>query len=257
MKMNIDEKIEKIVEASLQGIPRNQIDIKGAGRRVRNILAGKRPMDATIEEMYENVLAYQKKQLLGKLNPIKADLSLSMAEKKAIIIRYAAKGVPKIEIDVAGRGSSVRSLEKGIRVSEEKLNQMYLNLVSYLEKGQCAKINYISTEEQLRAKIRTMENMMSGLIDRINCMEVAMGEMQKKLNIKENKKNKMKKTVMGLPVFLKTDIVRGKKYQRWYASYKENGRSYRIYIGEDIKRAKTKITCWLEKNKKGEELCVK
>ena len=56
--------------------------------------------------------------------------------------------------------------------------------------------------------------------------------------------------VLGLTITLKTDIIKGKKYKRWYAIFKDNNKRRLIYIGKDRTKAQEKITAWFERNNK-------
>lgn len=260
--MTINEKAEEIKKAVQSGLPKRTIDMKDNGVKVRLLLKGKRVSEECIEEIYSNLLKYRE-------NPCEARVRLEKysnshpevpQKEKVNAIRKAIKsGTKKNDLDPFGGGDAVRKLEKGKSVGSGKINEMYANLL-FQKKGaskpapeRSAKggkkrksttgTGQASKKRQAKEKASYFEQkeQIATLLEKVRILEEKVGE----LSVAVNPRTPLK--VLGLTVTQKLDIVKGKKYRRWYAIYRANGTRQWIYVGKDVSKAEEKIQSWLEK----------
>jgi hypothetical protein len=253
--MDLDEKRQAIIHAANAGVPLRRLDIKGQGNSVRRLLNGSLLGARKIEEMYANLVAYQEFELQQRTQQqlnLSPDPSLTNEQKRNLILEAAEKGIPKGRLDPKGGGKGVTRLQRGGNVSPEKLDEMYLNLLTCA--GHRVEHDSISPTcpscHRLTEKIKSLELVISSLFDRIASLEAGMQKLQKELDQKKELDSKPPK-ILGVSLTRKTDVVHGQKYSRWYGLYNLNGKRCWIYVGKDVANAKAKIQSWLDSHLSG------
>jgi len=254
--MNLEEKLQAIVQAAHSAVPFKRIDIKGQGNAVRRLLDGSQPCPRKIEEMYANLLAYQEFELQTRTQQqlnISPDATLTLQQKRNLILEALQKGIPKSRLDTKGGGKAPTRLQRGHNVSTQKLDEMYLNLLSFA--GHRVEHDSISPTcpscHRLTEKVKSLELIISSLFDRIVSLEAGVQKLQKELDLKKELDSKPPK-ILGVTLLRKTDVVHGRKYSRWYGLYYLNGKRVWIYIGKDVSKAKSKIQSWLDSHVSGD-----
>lgn len=247
--MTLEEKVQELIRSANSGVPARRIDIKGSGNSLRRLLCGSKLGAKKIEEMYANLLVYRQFELEQKTQQqlnISADPSLSTDEKRTLILEAVEKGIPKGRIDPKGGGKGVTRLQQSRSVCDQKLDEMYLNLLSFA--GHRIQNHSISPScsscDRLLEKVNSLESVISSLFDRIVSFESGIEKLQQQLDQKKSLLSKPSK-ILGVPLLRKTDVIHGKKYCRWYGLYSDNGKRSWIYIGKDVSKAKDKIQSWL------------
>ena len=279
--MTINEKVEEIKKAVQSGLPKRTIDMKGNGVKVRLLLKGKRVSEECIEELYSNLLKYRENPCEARVRLEKYSNShpeVPQKEKVKAIRKAIKSGTKKNDLDPFGGGDAVRKLEKGKGVGSGKINEMYANLLfqkkgaskpaperstkggkerkSTAGNGQASKKRLAkekasgkssggkmpsTSDECLKTKFLEQKEQIATLLEKVRILEEKVGE----LSVAVNPRTPLK--VLGLTVTQKLDIVKGKKYRRWYAIYRANGTRQWIYVGKDVSKAEEKIQSWLEK----------
>jgi hypothetical protein len=247
--MTLEEKIQEIIRAVNSGVPARRIDIKGCGNSVRRLLCGSKPGARKVEEMHANLLAFRQFELQEKTEQqlnLSLDPTLTRQQKQNIILEAVEKGIPKGRIDPKGGGKGIKRIQLGGNVSDQKLDEMYLNLLCVAgHRFQGDSISpTCSSCNPLKEKVCSLEHIISSLFDRITSLEGGIEKFQKELDQKKASNSKSPK-ILGVTLVRKTDVVHGKKYCRWYGLYTDNGKRYWIYIGKDVSKAKDKIHSWL------------
>lgn len=253
--MTLEEKKQEILRAANSAeIPFRRIDIKGGGNSVRRLLEGSQPTPQKLEEMYANLLAYRQFDLQQKTQQqlnLSPDPHLTFQQKKDLILEAHQKGIPQARLDPQG-GKAVTRLKQGKNVSEQKLDDMYLNLLQVA--GHRVENSSISDDcpscNRLLQKASSLEHLISSLFDRISSLEVGVEKLQKELDQKKSLPSKTTK-ILGVSLVRKTDVIRGKKYPRWYGLHKHHGKRCWIYIGNDLSKAKSKIQAWFNSHQEG------
>ena len=244
--MKKEEKIEIILRAFHSGMPKVHIDSKGHGNAVRRLLRGGNPKDKTVDLMYQNVINSGKKYDIRMPNLSKLgqyEESLSQEEKTAKILAASENGIPKSKLDLKSHGSEIDKL-KIDKISNEKLEEIHSNLAS-IEKDKNTKtpteIDFLRYQvNQLKNEVKTQKKICSRQTREIKELSTHLKNLPKPKPLK----------VLGLTITLKTDIIRGKRYKRWYAIFKDVNKRRFIYIGIDRNKAEEKITAWFERKKK-------
>lgn len=111
------------------------------------------------------------------------------------------------------------------------------------KKQQKKKVKPSIGDGNLKVRILEQDKQIATLQEKVRILEQTVVELSGMVNQRTPLK------VLGLTVTQKLDIVKGRRYRRWYAIYRENGTRRLIYIGKDINRAEEKIQAWLEKNR--------
>jgi hypothetical protein len=241
LSMNINQKIEEILLWCKLGVPRNKIDKKSKGNAVRALIKKSSSVSENkIHEMYENILPYKRGELQVK-KIIKIELKTenngSYEDKKRDIIKALSQGVPKHTIDKKGHGGACDRLLKGRFIREKKMNEMYNNLIE-ISKSDKAEEKQLFTVDQSEKKILSLTKQINVMVEENKTMKKEIEKLKKKsLKLKENRGHR----VLGIAVMIKTDIIKGKKYKRWYGCYRKNRKQKWIYIGVEFSKAKEKI----------------
>ncbi len=227
-------------------------------------------------------------------------------EKSKIVLKAAKRGkkdrrFSRTRIDPKGKGANIRRLERGEKVSEQKLNEMCVYILQtegkevpssillskkedttdktkqgknkanqmtyiFLEEYQGLKKRVIQLESALsildkkldnyslsEEKIKASENNLSKIdkfLDKQKILEEKVNQLESFLP-KLDKKDGTKK-VLGFSIVQKTIQSGNKKYLKWYAYKQIDGKLKWVYIGDDISKAKEKISQWLEKRQQNE-----
>lgn len=253
------EKHKEIVEAIKNGVPKKRVNPENNGSLARRLIKGEKVADEKIEEMYKNLIEYRNNpNKYREINESYRDYlpQVSKEEKIQQIIQAVNSGVVKNHLDPTGVGDAVRKLRKGENVGAGKINEMYARLLALRQekaidlpgrKVESLNIeNLINKIQEQNKEIETLKTKMASLQKQMK--ELAKGQE------KENRKKQTIK-VLGVSLVEKTDIVRGKKYKRWYGNFRENGKQRWIYIGIDITKAREKIRNYLEE-RRGVEQCT-
>lgn len=258
--MTLKEKVEEIKRAIGSGLAKRRIDVKGNGANVRKVLEGRKVSEERVEEMYAKLLENRENPDAGKERLAKyrnTHAEVPPKEKVRVIRKAVRSGMAKNALDPFGGGDAVRKLEKGKGVGAAKINEMYANLLSQKEvvaqtaapkKTKGGKRGMASEKGLAKDKARggtatdEMPNeQITALLQKVRILEDKVGQLSEAVN------PKLPLKVLGLTVTQKRDIVKGKKYRRWYAIYRKDGARRWIYIGKDVKKAEEKIQSWLEK----------
>jgi len=252
--MNLEQKIQQIREAANTGVPLNRIDIKGSGNAARRLIAGGKSSPKKVEEMFGNLLAFRQFELQQRNQQhldILPDPSLSNDQKRNLILEAVSKGIPKGRIDSKGGGKAVTRLQRGYNVTQPKLDDMYLNLLSFAghHVDHSSFASSCPSCHRLSEKVHSLDSIISSLFDRIASLEAALALLHKALDQKKAASKPPK--ILGASLVRKTDIIHGKKYSRWYALYSLLGKRHFIYIGNDVSKAKAKIQAWLDSHPSG------
>ncbi len=244
-------KLKVILEAANSGVPLNIIDPLGGGSSVRRLLHGGNPSSEKTDRMYDNVLNYQQKQLLQTkeqfiiLNPHD---NPDNEGKKSLILQAVSSGIQKCKIDTAGGGKSISRLQKGKGVLQVTLDMMYSNLLSlmgYSQDSSSATVSARQSQTSLQIQLNGLQNIVAAMADKIKLLETAVSVLQ---NIARPQSNTPDK-ILGTTLILKDDIIRGKKYRRWYALFTDNlSKRHWIYIGNNVDKAKDKIISWFSQH---------
>lgn len=280
--MTREEKVEAIKKAVKGGVAKRRIDLEGNGAKVRQLLKGKNLSEKCIERIYGSLLEYQKNpgykpQKARREKYLDMHPEVPAKEKKKTILKAIKSGVKKNHLDPFGGGDAVRKIEKNHKVGIAKINEMYANLLSMekkvaktfsgkktnKQKMPSKKTNAVQEKETSKDSEKDPRKRDCALGDYLN-LEILKQNRQivlllEKVQILENKIEELFGTVtpktplkvLGLTVTQKQDVVKGRKYRRWYAIYRKNGTRRWIYIGKDINKAEEKIRSWLEKNGDG------
>lgn len=251
--MTIEKKLQEIIRAAKSGMPLSQIDVKGHGGSARRILQGSKVGTQKIEEMYANLVAFhelrtqKKAQAPGNIFPA---LSATREQKIKLIVESVKKGIPKVHLDPKGHGKGIERLQQGGKVSDNKLDEMYRNLL--VVNDQRAEKHSATSDawDYLVKKVKSQEILVASLFDRIASLEAGMEKLQKDFEQKKESDKRPPK-ILGVSLLRKTDVVHGQKYSRWYGLYNLNGKRCFIYIGKDVSKAKAKIESWLNSHVAG------
>lgn len=284
--MTLEEKVEEIKKAVQSGVAKRRIDVKGNGVNMRKVLKGKKVSEQCIEEMYANLLKYRENPGASKVRREKyrnASPEVSQKEKVKAIRKAVKSGVKKNDLDPFGGGDAIRKLEKGKAVGLAKINEMYANLLSQKQwgtqtasptkgKGRKKRVTMSGKQspekrpgkdnapgsnatveipargdEHVKNRALEQNEQIDALVQKVRILEEKVGELSGTVKPRTPLK------VLGLTVTPKVDIVKGRKYRRWYAIYRENGTRRWIYIGKDVKKAEEKIQAWREKKRSSNE----
>ena len=243
------EKIKFVLEAYHCGMPINKIDPKGHGNGVRRLLAGKQVKVKTLDFMYQNVVNLGFMYNIIVPNEYKVEVyknELNRAQKIKKVSIALENGVPKSKLDVTGHGDSIDKLET---ISDKKLHEIYNNLTAIEESKRVSVDQKLKTEidiDILKEQVKLLTNKVRSLEQICNKQKQQIKELSNQQAYSKAKPLK----VLGLTITLKTDIIRGTGYKRWYAIFKDNNKRRLIYIGKDRTKAQEKITAWFERNKK-------
>lgn len=267
--MTLEEKVEEIKKAAQSGVAKRRIDVKGNGVNMRKVLKGIKVSEQCIEEMYANLLKYRENPAASKARREKyrnASPEVPQKEKVKAIRKAVKSGAKKNDLDPFGGGDAIRKLERGKAVGLAKINEMYANLLSLRaaktqveQKTKGRKRGAVKMPSPRQSKNKTAAAkatveipsssnvQIATLLEKIRILEEKVGQLSGAVNPREPLK------VLGLTVTQKVDIVKGKKYRRWYAIARENGKRRWIYIGKDVKKAEEKIQAWREKKRSSNE----
>ncbi len=249
-------KIKIILESANAGVPHNVIDPLGSGNSIRRLLNAGNCTPQKIDQMYNNILDYQQRQLLEKkqqfvlLNPHD---NPDNDQKKALILQAVSSGIQKCRIDNSG-GKAINRLLEGQDVLQVTLDMMYSNLLSlmgYSQDSSDSSSNSALGARQsyayLQNQISSLQNVVASLLESLHTLQTAVSVLQAESGSSKIKNAPHK--ILGTTLMLKDDLVRGKKYRRWYALYLDihNKRRW-IYIGSNVSNAKPKILAWFERH---------
>jgi len=185
-------------------------------------------------------------------------------DQKVYRILKASKIFPKKKIDPKGKGSTINKLEQGKPVTENKINEIY-NLVLELEAEQTyeqknKQIPEQKTEQNERQNEKIPEQKTEQ--NRLDEIEAKLQRIVSRLTVlewkfKEYKQNpvsieepKQKQSIYGFSIKRTAIQSAGRTYQVYKAFRSIKGIGLSIYIGQDISKAKKKITSYLKKNRK-------
>lgn len=242
--MNIEDKIQQILNAYKSGMQKKKIDPTGNGSSVKTLLKGGKPTVRKIEQMYINVLTHQKQEV--KANELSLSLapseSLNRYQKEAILIQAIQAGIPKDKINPTSHGGSIKRLLEGKRLRAQTINDMYRNLLDHL--GYSDNSSDSSEEQFYKQKIKSLEMIVLSLTTQIQTLESQLQSLQtqfKSFSHLPQPDSKAVRKISGLTIIQKTDIVKGRSYKRWYAIYKKDRKRHFLYIGKDLANAQQKI----------------
>ena len=243
----MDIKIQEILYASKNGMPKNKIDPKGDGAGVRSLERGRKVTQAKIDRMYRNVLDYGK-----RIDPIIAfrlrvdiDKTLTVQEKRELIKEAVSSGFPRNQIEKNSH-SLIGRLLNGQPMRDSTIHRLYDNLLTFLG------YNIQEEKSQLQIKsaperIRVLENLTFKSLKEINALKAEIVYLkillQKQQKASTNPPKKRRK-ILGIPVRLCSSKSNGKTYKRWYG-FPKNGK--KIYIGSTLTNAEQKIRAGLLK----------
>lgn len=246
-------KIKAIIEASHSGIPNNAIDPIGNGRSIRRLLKGGNCTPQKIDQMYNYLLDYQQRKILEKKKQfiiLDPHDNPDNDKKKDLILQAIASGIQKCRIDNSG-GKAINRLLEGKDVLQVTLDMMYSNLLSFMGYSQDSPDSLSAPGARqsfsyFQNQISSLQNIVSSLVEDMDILKKAIFVLQKQIGSSQNKNTPHK--ILGATLMLKDDIIKGKKYRRWYALYLDAHNKRRwIYIGSDVSHAKQKILAWFER----------
>lgn len=252
-------KEKELVKAIEQGVPKHRVNPENSGRVASKLVRGETVPDEKIEQMYQNLIDFRTNpDKYKKLNESYRHHMPEILREKKIqqIIQAVESGIAKTHLDPFGNGDAVRKLLKGETVGQGKVNEIYARLLHLREK-QTTIEPLPGRKEERTSRIEDLITKMDQQYKEIETINSKLAALQKEVMelTKENKEKEHKKKqrikVLGMSVVEKTDVIRGKKYKRWYANFSKNGKQHWIYIGVDISQAREKIRNYLEK--KGRE----
>jgi len=260
--MTPKEKQKAIVKAIEKGVPKQRINPENCGKLARKLVRGKNVDDEKIEQMYQNLIEYHNNpDKYKKLNESYRNYMPEVPMRKKIqqIIDAVQSGVAKSHLDPQGNGDAVRKMLKGKRVGDGKVNEVYARLLKLRGKKTTIEPSPPVRKEEgvlgigeLVKKIYEQNKELETLKSQLACLQKQVTQLANE-NKGQERTKKQKIKVLGISVVEKTDIIRGKKYKRWYGTFRKNGKQHWIYIGVDITKAREKIRNYLER--KGEEQC--
>ena len=245
------KKIQVILQADHSGMPHSVIDPVGGGNSVRRLLNGSHPTSRKVDEMYENILRFQQKQL-AQPEPLFLALqppdSPNNEQKSAFILQAVGAGIMRSHIDSAGAGKSIRRLENGQGVKQETLDLMYsklLQLLGYVDSPENEQPLNSNKIKILSAHISSLQSLVSSLFEKVGSLETSLSVIQTHIQ-SVPKRTSMK--ILGATIMQKKNKVGGRSYRRWYGLYVDVHSKRRwIYIGMDLSKAKQKILAWFQK----------
>jgi hypothetical protein len=158
-----------------------------------------------------------------------------------------------------GACKAINRLLEGKDVLQVTLDMMYSNLLSIMGYSQDSSDSSDSSSSSnpalgarqsyayLQNQFSSLQNIVTSLVEEVHTLQTAVSVLQAELGSSKNKNTPHK--ILGTSLMLKDDLVRGKKYRRWYALYLDvhNKRRW-IYIGANVSNAKQKILAWFERH---------
>lgn len=249
IQMQREDKIQQILSAYNNGMPIKKIDPVGGGSSVRILLKGGNPTERKVNQMYLNVMTYKKQVMKDvKLNlALAPSASLTVLQKRQLLIDAVLSGIPKSTINPKSHGASMARLLEGKPVWPKTLERMYSNLLDYAGYNE----DQSNREEAFyKQKIKLLEETLLSVIEQMQVLETQVGLLQSQLSslnhLPKPNENAARK-ICGLTVIQKTDRVKGRAYKRWYAIDNRASKRRFIYIGKDLSKAKDKIQKALKK----------
>jgi hypothetical protein len=239
----MDIKIQKILEACKNGMPKKQIDPKGNGSSVRGLEKKDKVTQAKIDQMYANVLAYQKNIAPLTTFKLKIDPNARLTnEQKCQLLKDAVvHGVSASQIEKNSHGVMKRLLaDQSIR--ETTVDRLYANLLAFF--GYNIPANNCDNKLQSAPdRIRALEVHTLNFIEQIEDLKAEVEHLKKLLEkpSQTSASCKRPRKICGLTVTLRSSKSNGKTYKRWYAITKKDSKRKMIYIGKTLANAEKKI----------------
>ncbi len=244
------DKIQAIIAAANSGISPTVIDPVGNGGAIRRLLNGSTATPKKVDQMYDNVLRYQQKQILQNkplVLRLKPENNPDNKQKISFLLEAVDSGISKTEIDPTGK--AIRRLEKGLAVKQKTLDLMYCKILHILGYSDSqpdslpASIykNYFAAYSQ---QISSLQNLVVSLFEKVNILEASIHVLQN--HVQPSKKKSIK--ILGATLMQKASRVKGRRYRCWHGLYLDvNNKRRWIYIGADLSEAKNKILAWFER----------
>jgi hypothetical protein len=205
------------------------------------------------------------------------------AKKKAIL--EACKTFSKTQLDPRGKGRYILSLERGEQTTEEKVNKIYETVLrlqneakgkgkvldNVLDKKGSAVRQRVRQKEavlldnvldKIRERLQQLEKTaqeldtainlilvkQKGLEDRLASLEACSVVQEVKQKTEEQGKKSQATKMLGFALVQKSTSSKGRRYQKWYAVKRIEGKQVWVYVGEDVSKAEEKIREWLKQN---------
>lgn len=240
----MDCKIQKILQACKHGMPKNKIDPICHGSTVRALERGCNVTQAKIDQMYANVLAYEKNiastiTFKLKLNP---DAKLTIQQKRELLKDAVANDVPSTRIEQNSHGL-MQCLLADRPMRDKTINRLYDNLLAFFGYN----IQEKNGDNQIQSapeRIRALEVHALTFIQKIKDLEAEVAHLKKLLQKSSQASSstpKRPRKILGITVTLRSSKSNGKTYKRWYAIAKKDGKRKMIYIGKTLTNAEQKI----------------
>lgn len=234
--MTREEKIETIKEA-VKSFSKRQIDVAGKGASIALLLRGSEKVtDKKLDEMLRSV---QK-------------LKASVTQKKQAVIQIVTqteKAIPKEESQtmeafkeaIVTQSEQIKKLweDRGIQASEiKKLFEKMEQIITMLPKQDVTQISQdvIQIKDKLRLleKAQVAKDVIQGVIQTVT----------QSVTQSENQENGL----LGFRIYKRATITGSKKYLKWYAAKRIDGKQVWVYLGDDTLQAEEKIKAWLAKH---------
>jgi hypothetical protein len=103
------------------------------------------------------------------------------------------------------------------------------------------------TVQELDTAINLILVKQKRLEDRLASLEACGVVQEDKQKAKEQGKDSQATKMLGFALVQKSTSSKGKRYQKWYAVKRVQGKQVWVYVGEDVSKAEEKIREWLEK----------
>jgi hypothetical protein len=249
------EKISAIVEAA-KVYPKSRIDEGGKGKAVKKLLDGQNVSEEKLDEMLTRIgelgkgdLAFRRpkaqaeSQGESKHEPNEQDFTQTTAgrdnaEQDKKPVAEASIEESKGEGKQANNMAEIKAIMTGqseqIKALQDGFSQVISALNTLANQDNVTQIRQDIT--QIKDKLKSFET--SAFVP-ANMPIIT----QYKDKIKAQKE-----IVMSFALCQKSTITKGKKYLKWYASKRIDGKQVWVYLGEDTSQAETKIKAWLEKH---------
>jgi hypothetical protein len=106
------------------------------------------------------------------------------------------------------------------------------------------------TVQELDTAVNLILVKQKGLEDRLASLEACGVVQEVKQKTEEQGKKSQAKKILGFALVQKSTSSQGKRYQKWYAVKRTEGKQVWVYVGEKQEEAEAKIKVWLERQKK-------
>jgi hypothetical protein len=109
------------------------------------------------------------------------------------------------------------------------------------------------TAQELDTAVNLILVKQKGLEDRLASLEACGVVQEVKQKTEEQGKKSQATKLLGFALVQKSTSSKGKRYQKWYAVKRMEGKQVWVYVGEKQEEAEAKIKAWLEKQAQKEK----